>query len=190
MTWKPVCQTLDCLAAILCCLLLVPQYALAQQYFGGVAGTITDPTGAVVPNVSVTVTNINKGTTTKVVSNESGIYRALNLTPDPYRVEAEASGFKRFAQSPILIEMNRVVTLDIGLEVGATTETISVTAAPPILETESGKSTATIEGKMVAKLPFNVNARADFRTYITQLPNSSTGETGRMQINGARTGEV
>jgi hypothetical protein len=164
--------------------------AEAQQYYGGVTGTVTDPTGAVVPNASVSLVNLNKGSVAKVVSNDAGIYRALNLTPDPYRVEAEAAGFKRFSQSPVTVENNRVLTVDIALEVGAATETVSVSATAPVLETESGKSTSTLEGRMVVKLPTYVSARADIRTYVYQLPNSNYGPSGRMMINGARTGQV
>src|SRR5438093_5753423 len=67
----------------------------AQQYFGGLTGTVTDATGAVLPKATVTVTNLNKGTVAHTATNEAGIYRAVNLVPDPYKVEVETPGFKR-----------------------------------------------------------------------------------------------
>src|SRR2546426_4100670 len=130
------------------CMLILAGLAAAQQYYGTLTGTITDPSGAVLPNVRVTATNLNKGSITTVVSNDEGIYRLINLTPDPYRLEVEATGFKKSVREPVLVETSRTLTVDMSLEVGASTESVSVVAAAPILETESGKTTATLEGKM------------------------------------------
>src|SRR5206468_3836107 len=103
--------------------------AFGQQYFGGLTGTVVDPSGAVLPNAVITLTNLNKGTKIVVSSNESGIYRAVNLVPDPYRIEAEVPGFKKSVREPLLVETNRTLTVDLQLEVGNVSDTISVTAA-------------------------------------------------------------
>jgi hypothetical protein len=162
----------------------------AQQYYGSLTGTVADPSGARLPGVTVVLTNLNKGTQLTVTTNEAGIYRADNLVPDPYRIEAQVTGFKKVSREPLLVETNRTLTVDITLEIGNLTETVAVTDAPPILETESGKTTATLDGDMVKKLPLDLGARADFRTALFRLPNSAFGGGGRMMINGARTVEV
>ncbi|PYV08686.1 MAG: hypothetical protein DMG07_25095 [Acidobacteria bacterium] len=162
----------------------------AQQYYGGLTGTVSDPSGAMLPGVAVVVTNLNKGSQVTVITNENGIFRAVNLVPDPYKIEAQVTGFKKVSREPLLVEASRTLTVDIALELGNLSETINVTEAPPILETESGKTTATLDGNMVNKLPLDLGARADFRTSLFRLPNSAFGGGGRMMINGARTTEV
>jgi hypothetical protein len=81
--------------------------ASAQQYYGALTGTISDPSGAAVLNVTVTATNLNKGTVANVTTNEAGIYLVGNLTPDPYRIEAQGTGFKKFTRERVLVENNR-----------------------------------------------------------------------------------
>src|ERR1700720_1202223 len=78
----------------------------AQQYYGALTGTVTDSSGAVVPNVSIKVTNLKKGTESAAVTNEAGIYRVPGLTPDTYKLEAAAPNFKKFAREPLLVESN------------------------------------------------------------------------------------
>ena len=162
----------------------------AQQYYGSLTGTVTDPSGAALPGITVSVTNLNKGTQVTVITNDAGIFRADNLVPDPYRIEAQFTGFKKVSREPLLVEASRTLTIDIHLEIGNPAETITVTASAPILETETGKTTSILDGDMVNKLPLDLGARADTRTALFRLPNSAFGGGGRMMINGARTVEV
>src|SRR5690349_23311608 len=74
-------------------LLLVPTQGLGQAVYGSIFGTVTDPTGAVIPNAKVTVTDVRKGTSDVYSTNESGNYSATHLIPDLYKVKVEASGF-------------------------------------------------------------------------------------------------
>jgi hypothetical protein len=157
------------------------------NYYGGLTGTVTDPTGAVIPGVEVTVTNLAKGTVVRTISGDTGLYRVDNLTPmDSYRIEAELPGFKRYVRSPILVESNRTVTVDIGLEIGESTEEVTVHGAPPLLETESGQTATTVEGDLILKAPVQPGAnRSDARVVISRLPSAKSGDSGRMLVNGA-----
>ena len=141
----------------------------AQQYYGTLTGTVTDSTGAVVPGAVITVTNLSKGTATSATTNEAGIYRVAALTPGSYRLEAQAPSFKRFTRGPLLVESSRILTADIDLEVGNVAETVSVTSAAPILETESGTVNSTFDGGMINKLP-TVGARNDINFYMSKNP--------------------
>src|SRR2546422_2802968 len=170
--------------------LTLTESAWGQQYYGSLTGTITDSSGAVVPNAVVSVVDLNKGTVTKATSNEAGIYRVVNLTPDPYRIEVELTGFKKATLEPVNVEFNSASTVDIKLEVGSSAETVTVAGAAPALQLESGKSTATIDGSMVNKLPLDIGSRPDQRTAVYRLPNSSYGYFSKMIINGARTAQV
>ena len=141
----------------------------AQQYYGALTGTVTDSSGAVVPNVSIKVTNLKKGTESAAVVNEAGIYRVPGLTPDTYKLEAVAPNFKKFAREPLLVESNRTLTADITMEIGNVAETVSVTDAPPILETESGTTNTSFDGEMMEKLP-TVGGRNDIGMYMAKNP--------------------
>src|SRR5579875_3299412 len=79
---------------VLASIFSIPGSIHAQAVYGSLVGTVTDNTGAVVPNANVTVTDISKNTSVKTATNASGEYRVDHLIPDAYRVEAEASGFK------------------------------------------------------------------------------------------------
>lgn len=169
-------------------LLLVPGFA--QQYYGSLTGTITDASGSPVVGAKVQITSVNKGTSVSFETNEQGIYRAANLTPDTYRLEVTMSGFKRVTREPVLVESNRVLTVSMELEVGDLNQSIEVTSDPPIIETERSQTSQTFEGKMVMQVPLDVNARSDMRTIVSSLPGANYGFSGRMLINGARTAQV
>jgi len=141
----------------------------AQQYYGTLTGTVTDISGAVVPNVAVKVTNIKKGTESAAVTNDVGIYRVPGLTPDTYRLEASASNFKKLTREPLLVESNRTLTADITMELGSVAETVSVSDAAPILETESGTTNTSFDGEMIEKLP-TVGGRNDIAMYMAKNP--------------------
>ncbi|MCW5980413.1 MAG: carboxypeptidase regulatory-like domain-containing protein [Bryobacteraceae bacterium] len=178
------------MAAILAFALLLVPAAWPQQYYGALTGTVTDPTGSVLRGVTVTLTNLNKNTATSARTNDEGIYRALDLTPDMYKLEVEFTGFKKYVREPIRIESNRNVTLDVQMELGEVTQTVEVTGAPPLLEAERSQTTQTFEGSLVMQAPLDVNARSDMRTILSYLPGANYGFSGRMLINGARSAQV
>ncbi len=186
--WSTGCirRLLTCLAV----LALIVVTASGQFYYGSLTGTVTDSTGATIAGASITLTELSKGTVSKTVANQAGIYVAGNLTPGKYRLEAEANGFKRFTQDPVLVESGRAFTIDISMQVGGVSESIIVSGAAPILETESGKTTLTLDGNMVSKMVVGVTAHADLRTVVMTLPGTSYGTDTRMMISGARSNEV
>jgi hypothetical protein len=171
-------------------LLLAGMAALAQRYFGGLTGMVTDQSGSVLRGVTIRLTNLNKNVVSTVQTNDEGVYRAPDMTPDTYRLEAELSGFKKIVREPLLVESNRLLTVDITMEVGDVAQSVEVTGAPPLLELESSKSTQTFEGTLIAQAPLDVNARSDFRTILSYLPGANYGFSGRMLINGARSSQV
>lgn len=162
----------------------------AQVYYGSLVGTVSDPSSAVLPGATVTITNLSKGTVVKVTTNQEGIYVAAHLTPDAYKLQVEAPGFKRVIREPVLVEFNSTLTVNLTVEVGSVSESVTVSDAPPLIETESGKSTATLEGRMVSRTAITPGARSDIRSWILNLPNSNYGFGGRMLVNGARSNQV
>ena len=134
---------------------LTPATVWGQNVYGTIAGTVTDSTGAVISNTLVTLTNIDKNEKRNITSDVSGNYTFVNILPARYRIEAEKSGFKKFVREPIIVEIESGLKVDIVLEVGAQTETIEVTGAPPLLQTETSSLGQVVEQRAVTELPLN-----------------------------------
>lgn len=133
--------------------------ANAQAVFGSIVGTVTDPTGAVIPNAKVTVTDVNKGISQTAATNGSGGYTVSRLIPDTYVVKAEAHGFS-VAQSPkVNIFANQTQEINLKLQPGAASQTITVTGAAPPLQTNSAEVATTLSAQQLASVP-NMNQNA------------------------------
>src|ERR1700751_4291232 len=109
--------------------------ARAQAVYGSVFGTVTDNTGALVPNAKVTVTDVSKGISVTTQTNSSGEYRVDHLIPDTYSVQVTAPGFQTSTASGVLVYADTSPKVDIKLQVGAETSTVQVTAGQPLLQT-------------------------------------------------------
>jgi hypothetical protein len=106
-------------------------------------GDITDSSGAIAPNVSVTVIHEGTRTERKVQTNEAGQYRVTPLNPGTYTIQVESAGFKKEVRSGVVLEVGAVLEVDFALQVGELTETIEVTAYTPTLRTEEASGRAT-----------------------------------------------
>ena len=130
-------------------------WLLAQVDRGSIVGSTTDASGAVVPGATITVTNIGTNQSTRVVTNSSGSYEANLLRIGTYKVTAEKVGFRTTEQSNVDVGVNQAVRVDLVLQVGATTQTVEVKGAPPLVQTEAS-SLGTIENqKRIVDLPLN-----------------------------------
>ncbi|MGH9403282.1 MAG: carboxypeptidase regulatory-like domain-containing protein, partial [Terriglobia bacterium] len=136
-------------------LFLFSSVLLGQTTFGSLTGTITDPSGGVVPGVQVTLTNM--GTNGKVVSttNADGIYAFVNVQPGSYRIDAEKDGFKHFTRSPIDVQVQGSYRIDVAMQLGSVTQSIEVTAATPLLQPATSSLGQVIEGRAVGEMPLN-----------------------------------
>ena len=112
--------------------------ASAQDFRGAIGGQVTDESGAVLPGVTVTVTNKETNVSNEAVTNEYRHYTLLYLTPGTYSVSAELQGFKKVVRDNVEVRIGDRLELDFKLEVGGLEETITVTAETPLLETRSG----------------------------------------------------
>jgi hypothetical protein len=123
--------------------------------FGSLAGTLTDRAGATIPGAKVSLINPGTDDRRDTVTDSSGFYQFLNLQPATYRLEAESTGFKRFVRNDITILVNQAARIDIGMEIGAVTESVEVTGATPLLEPETSSLGQVVEGRQVRDLPLN-----------------------------------
>jgi hypothetical protein len=127
--------------------------ALAQETRGTIVGRVTDASGAVIPGAQVLVTNKAMGTKIPVKTNEEGFYQATFLIPGDYRIEASADGFKRFVRDNVQVRVNDRLEIGIGLEIGGSEQSVTVTSEVPLLNTESPSLGTVVDSKRVSDLP-------------------------------------
>src|SRR5947209_8352592 len=119
-------------------LVLFASPLLGQAPSASVVGHVVDASGAVVPGVAVKITNLDTNQTYRGLSNGAGDYTVPYLIPGRYSEEATGVGFRDYKRSEFTLQVGQELRLDINLEVGSTSETVTVTDTPPALNTESG----------------------------------------------------
>ena len=136
-------------------LAMLPWIACAQDFRGAVGGRITDESGGVLPGVTITVTHRDTNVSNTAVSNETGTYSILYLTPGVYTVTAELQGFKKMTRDSVSIRLGDRLELDFQMEVGQLAESITVAAETPLLETRTGSAGQVIDEKQIALMPLS-----------------------------------
>jgi hypothetical protein len=155
------------LLCVPCALIFQAPRLHAQTSLGQIAGTITDPSGAVVPGATVTITELGTQNVHKIVSDSSGFYVVTNLPIGDYSVAAAATGFTGEKRTGITITADAHVTADFHLQVGSTTEVVSVsTTSAETLNTTSGELAHVIDTKEVEGLPLNGRNYTQLMTLI------------------------
>ena len=124
-----------------------------QATSGNIIGTVTDPAGAIVPGVNITITSQDQGTVYNTTTNESGNYSAVHILPGLYTIEFKASGFQRVIQKDVGVGLDRSTRVDAQLVVGQVTEEVNVTGAPPALVTDRAEVSAGLAAQQVSDLP-------------------------------------
>ncbi|MEZ5361097.1 MAG: TonB-dependent receptor [Bryobacterales bacterium] len=174
--WARLCLAL--LAHALSALALFGQGGTAQ-----LVGRVTDPSGAVIPGASVTLTNVGSGVAQTAQTGPQGYYRFPLLPPGNYEIAVQSEGFRRVAQTGIKLDVEQAATLDVELEVGQITETVQVTAAPPLLEGENATVGQVVENKSIVEMP--LNGRSAWN--LVQLAGATTfikgiGDAGEIPV--------
>lgn len=146
-------RTAACFLVTLALLLTASLPVLAQTAQGRITGLVMDPEGAVIPGVVVVAINEETGVQTTAESNEVGLYVLPFLQPGTYTITASLQGFKRYERTGIVIETSQVMELNIQMELGAVTETVTVTSAPPLLETTNATVGQFIDSRTVNDMP-------------------------------------
>ncbi len=143
-------------AALLFLLLfLAATPALAQRGRGTILGTVSDSTGAVIPDAAVTVTNVATNQATAVVTNADGNFAAPNLLVGAYTVSAAKQGFKKALRSGLTLEVDQRAEINLTLETGAVSETIEVSSQASLVDTTTATFGKVIENRRVQELPVN-----------------------------------
>ena len=156
------------IACVLAVLAYVPA-AQSQAVTGAITGEISDPTGAVVPGARVTAHAVATGVDTATTTNDAGQYRIQFLPIGRYTVSIQASGFTTANVSEFSLEVNQTATFNVKLQVGNTSSSVNVSAAAPILQTESLSVDSTFTANTIANLPLN---GLDFSALTLYVPGS------------------
>ena len=127
--------------------------AVAQTGSGTIQGTVTDPTGAVIPNAAVTARNVATGVVTARVTTAAGLYVLAPLPPGQYNVQLTASGFQAQSLEGITVDALQTISLDLTMKVGTAAEQVTVEAAAPALRTEDVSLGQTMQNKVYNALP-------------------------------------
>jgi hypothetical protein len=134
----------------------------AQQITGSIVGTVKDQSGALVTSATVKATNVDTGFSRSAPSNGYGQYRIDYLPVGKYKLESEAAGFRRFVQENIVLNVDQTLTVEMTLSVGASTETVEVTAAPQLVNTSDAVLGGTLVGEQIIGTPLvNRNVYAE-----------------------------
>ena len=188
---------------------IVPVFLLlafgAPNVFGQglarIVGTVTDSTGAAVPTAHVTATQVSTGTRTEVPANGSGEFVFSSLQPAVYDLSVASTGFTTFVQKGITLQADQTVTVNAALQVGATSDTVVVTADAPQVDTTTGTLSQVIGGKQVNDLPLNGRNAAVLTTLVAGVvaapgAGSDQGNTKsfpvvvNVSVNGTRANQT
>ncbi len=143
------------------------------QTTGDIAGTVTDPSGAVVPNASVSITSTDRGTSQESKTGKDGAFRFYLLAPGSYAVTVTATGFQA-SQRTVAVNLGQISTADTQLAVGSSSTTVTVTEQAPLLQSDNGNVGTTMTEKQVQEIP---NSGNDI-TFTAQLAAGSVMNTG------------
>ena len=127
----------------------------AQQSSATMVGTVTDPSGAAIPNATVTVASVDTGFKRVLVTNSAGAYTAAALVPGTYSVAAEASGFQRLVQTDVTLTVGQTLRVDMALKVGQTTQEVTVRGNVPQVQTENASVSTAVVGNQIQNLETN-----------------------------------
>ena len=163
--------------SLLCsfCLMAASRPALAQLGTATISGNVTDSTGAVVVDASVTAVNNATGFRRQTTSNDQGQYNLPGLTPGSYNLSVESKGFRRAELNDIALQVDQNVRMDVALVVGQVSEIVEITAQAPLIESQSATLGAVVDTQKILALPLNGR---NFLQLALLVPGVSTGAEG------------
>jgi hypothetical protein len=166
--------------------------SLAQTTFGSILGTVTDPSGAVMPDVVVTVTNQGEDISREVHSDAQGNYQAENLKAGLYTVAVRVTGFRDVTIKDIVVNARQIVRADVKLAMGTAAEQVTVVANPELLNTESQTISSSFDSNEVLDLPANYRGAGSTSPYnlLAYLPGVTGDGGGNITVQGAGTNQV
>ena len=146
------CYSVGVLGILAICLSVVVS-SNAQSTGGRIRGTVTDPSGGAVTGATLVLTNEANGTHRATESGANGEYIFLEVPVGSYQVDVSQKGFKKYLRKGLTVSLNEVLSLDIPLQLGGSTETVEVSGAPELVDTTSTQLGAVVNERAVSQLP-------------------------------------
>jgi len=181
------------------CLLASAAVVLAQSDRGTITGTVADPAGAVVASAAIQAKNTETGAVFQAASSETGNYTLAQLPVGTYEISVAVAGFKKYVRQNITIGVAQTVRVDIALEVGSASESVTVSEQASLLKTESGEMSTTVGAQRMIDLGVlgiggNYSTSQGLRTYLAEIAlvpgalNPASGFILGVRVNGAPNG--
>jgi hypothetical protein len=187
------CRSVLSFPAMTIGILLAAPFAGAQSTGGRIRGTVTDPSGGAVATATVTLINEATHSTRQVQSGENGEYIFIEVPVGTYEIDATIQGFKKYVRKGIALDLNQVITLDIALQIGAASESIEVTGAPPVVDTTSTQLGAVMNKTAVSELPLNtrdtyqlLQLQPGVQSQLGSNLFAGSSDPGVVSVNGGR----
>jgi hypothetical protein len=163
------------LAGMASMMIILGSFGAHAQDLANIVGTLTDASGAVIPDVQVAVANPERGFIRRVVSDSAGEYQAARVPIGNYTITIEKTGFEKLVRSGITVQVGQTLRVDLQLQVGSATQEVVVNANVAHVETENGAMSDVVTGSQVSEL--NLNARS-YANLATLVPGAATLGTG------------
>jgi Carboxypeptidase regulatory-like domain/TonB dependent receptor len=176
-----------CVLALISVALCLP--ALAQSTGGRILGRVSDPSGAVLANVNITLTNQATGVSRSAQTNASGDYVFLEVPPGTYELTFEQAGFKKNVRKDVNLDVNQVLTLNMPMQIGEQKETVEVSSEAPLVDTTTTQLGAVVNDRAVTQLPLNAR---DTYQFLQLQPGvmSTVGSANSVVYGNDRAGAV
>ena len=169
-------------------MLLFPTFVSAQIDTGSIVGTVSDPSGAAIAGATVELTNEATGVTRSVTTNGDGAYQFTAVTPGTYSVKASSSSFEAAVHTHLDIDVQSRPAIDFTLKVGSSSETVEVSSATPVLQTESADMGGVVQSEQINDLPLNGRRYSDLALLEAgiqrNLTNTNNTAPDRFSSNG------
>lgn len=166
---------MKCVRAVLLALATLVPLAAFCQNTASIVGTVTDPAGAVVPECTVTVTNVQTGYSRSTTTEADGAYTVTLLPLGTYSVTASKTGFQEFVRSGISLSVQQVATVNLQLALGSTTQRLNVTSAAPLVNTEQASVSSVMDNTRMTELPLSGRSPASLLVLIPTVTYVSAG---------------
>jgi Carboxypeptidase regulatory-like domain len=159
--------------------------AFSQLNLGSITGTVMDTSGAVISGATVTVTDLERGVSRTLTTDTAGQYSAPGLTPGTYSVRAEFAGFQALNRTGISVGVGQAVRVDLAMQPGAQTQTVTVTEAVPLINTSNEVLSSTVESDQLSELPVNGHLYTKVLDFQPGVHGNPGGNSPNYQTNGA-----
>src|SRR5665213_1052220 len=174
------------IVSVIVALCVLPSFLLGQVNQARMLGTVADQSGGVIVGATVTITDVQKNVSRTLTTDSAGEYVAPNLDPDTYTIRVESKGFKTFSREGMQLGVGQDARVDVALQPGEQTQTITVTEALPLFDTTNATLTGSIDNQTVNEVPLNGRNYVNLLSLRPGFVNAPGGGATKQTAMGMR----